>query len=112
MNYKKIISGRVASKGKIEGIAKIINSYSDLKKVLKNDIIVTLQTDINYTPYFNKCKGLITEIGGRYCHASIYSKENFIPCITNVKNAIKKIKNKEKILLDANLNKIYYNGHN
>lgn len=101
------LSGRVVSRGKVKGIAKIINSYEDLESVRKGDILVTAQTDMNYTPYLDDCAGLITEKGGRYSHAAIYSRENNIPCITSVKHARKNLQG--LIVLDADNNEIYQN---
>ena len=99
------LSGRVACKGKVEGIARIINSYEDLETVEKGDILVTAQTDMNYTPYLEGCIGLITESGGRYSHAAIYSRENNIPCITGVKGARELLSG--QIVLDAIKNEVY-----
>ena len=99
------LSGRVACKGKVEGIARIINSYEDLETVEKGDILVTAQTDMNYTPYLECCIGLVTESGGRYSHAAIYSRENNIPCITGVKGARELLSS--QIVLDAIKNEVY-----
>lgn len=102
---KKILSGRVACKGKVEGFARIINSYEDLESVIKGDILVTAQTDMNYTPYLETCAGLVTESGGRYSHAAIYSRENNIPCITGIEDARKLLSG--YIILDATKNEVY-----
>ena len=112
MKTKKILSGRVACKGKVKGLVRIINSYNDLDKVEKGEIMITAQTDMNYTPYLQICKGLITETGGRYSHAAIYSRENSIPCITGIKKARELFNEGLEIILDANTNEIYENGIN
>jgi phosphoenolpyruvate synthase/pyruvate phosphate dikinase len=100
-------SGRVSCKGKVEGPVRIIKDYNDLKRVKEGDILVTSQTDVNYVPYLQKSIGLITESGGRYAHASIYSRENNLPCITNVKGALEKLIDSTIVVLDANRNEIY-----
>lgn len=101
-------SGRVACKGYATGIARIINTYDDLHKVQAGDILVTAQTDMNYTPFLQICSGLITEHGGRYCHASIYSRENNLPCIIAVENAREILIDGSVLILDAENNEIYY----
>lgn len=101
------LSGRIACKGKVEGLARIIQSYKDLEKIKEGDILVTAQTDMNYTPYLQQCVGLITEMGGRYCHASIYSRENNLPCITDVKDARKLLQDDSLTVLDADKNEVY-----
>ncbi len=89
MGKEITLKGRVASKGdgQITGIARIINDASDLLKIQAGDIMVAPQTDINFVPSLSLCVGLITERGGRFCHAAIYSRENNLPCITNVTDA-------------------------
>lgn len=103
----KTLSGRVVCEGKVEGLARVINEYMDLEQVQSGDIIVAAQTDINYTPYLQQCAGLVTEIGGRYCHAGIYARENNLPCIVGVTDARKLLPNGVKIVLDADKNEIY-----
>lgn len=99
------LQGIVACKGQAEGFARIINSYGDLDDVKEGDILITAQTDMNYTPYLDICAGFITESGGRYSHASIYARENQKPCITNVKDARQLLNG--NIFLDADKNEIY-----
>jgi phosphohistidine swiveling domain-containing protein len=100
------ISGRVACKGKVEGPARIIHKPSDLQNVQPGDILITSQTNINYVPYLRDCIGLITETGGRYCHASIFSRENQLPCIIDVDGAMNTFIDGEYLILDADNNKI------
>ena len=107
MEKQEKLSGRVICRGKVEGFARIIREYGDLENVEEGEIMVASQTDMNYTPYLQKCVGLITETGGRYCHAAIYSRENNIPCITNVKEAKEKLNHSSVIVLDADRNEIY-----
>lgn len=102
------LKGRVASigNGVAKGIARIINNESDLDKIQPHDIMVAPQTDINYVPALELCIGLITEQGGRFCHAAIYSRENNLPCITGVEHARKNIPDGAEIILDTNSNTI------
>lgn len=104
MNIKQ---GRIASKGYAEGLVRIINNYEDLDKVQKGDIMIASQTDINYVPYMDMSAGIITERGGRYSHAAIYSRESKLPCITNVKGVMKAFSDGDYVALDATNNKIY-----
>jgi len=108
MQTKTNLTGRVASIGNgiAKGIARIINNESDLDKIQPQDIMVAPQTDINYVPALELCIGLITEQGGRFCHAAIYSRENNLPCITGVEDARNKIPDGAEIILDTNSNTI------
>lgn len=106
MENEIILNGRVACKGYVEGEARLINEYKDLENIRNGDILVAQQTDMNYTLYLDKCVGIITERGGRFSHAAIYSRENSIPCITAVKGALESIIDGTKYILDANNNEI------
>lgn len=102
------LSGRVASIGDgiVKGIARIINNESELDKIQQGDIMVTAQTDINYVPALELCVGLITEVGGRFAHCSIYSRENNLACITDVENARSIITDGQTIVLNTKENTI------
>jgi phosphoenolpyruvate synthase/pyruvate phosphate dikinase len=108
MQTQFTLSGRVASIGDgiTKGIARIINDESELDKIQSGDIMVAPQTDINFVPALELCVGLITEQGGRFCHAAIYSRENGLPCITDVENARNVIPDGAEIILDTNNNSI------
>jgi phosphohistidine swiveling domain-containing protein len=102
------LKGRVASIGDgiVKGYARIINNEAELEKIQLGDIMVAPQTDINFVPALELCTGLITEQGGRFCHAAIYSRENNLPCITDVNNARKVIPDGAEIIIDTNSNSI------
>lgn len=102
------LTGRVASigPGAVKGPARVINSEADLDKIRPGDIMVTSQTDINYAPSMLLCAGIITETGGRFCHAAIFSRENDLPCITDVDGARELIPDGVTIVLDPKENRI------
>jgi pyruvate,water dikinase len=108
MEKKFTLSGRVASIGEgfVKGIARIINNEAELDKIQAGDIMIAAQTDINFVPAMEQCVGLVTEQGGRFCHAAIYSRENYLPCITDVENARQIITDGAEIILNTHKNTI------
>ncbi len=104
---KRIIYGSIANKGKVRGIAKILNTYQDIYKVEKGDIIVTTMTSPEYTLAMEKAIGFITDEGGITCHAAILSREFNVPCVVGTINGTKEIKDGQIIELDAYNGKIY-----
>ncbi len=101
------LSGRIACRGKVQGRSRVIKKYADLISVLEGEILITSQTDMNYVPWLQKCIGLVTESGGRNCHAAIFARENKLPCITDVKGARNIISTGDEIELDADNNLIH-----
>lgn len=101
---QNIIKGMPANRGKIIGTVKILLNYEDIKKVKKGDIIVASMTTPDYVSAMEKAAGFITDEGGITCHAAIVSREFDVPCIVGTINATQKLKDGQKIELDA------YNG--
>lgn len=103
----RAISGSVANKGKIRGIARVLSTYKDIYKVQKGDIIVATMTTPDYVSAMEKASGFITDEGGITCHAAILSREFNVPCIVGTINGTKEIKDGEMIELDAYNGKVY-----
>ncbi|MBM3887288.1 phosphoenolpyruvate synthase, partial [Candidatus Dependentiae bacterium] len=90
------------------GKAVIIESASFMSLVQPGDIIVTDMTDPDWEPIMKKAGGIITNRGGRTCHAAIISRELGIPAIVGTLNATTKIKHGSTITLDCSTGEIGY----
>lgn len=100
-NYDNAIKGLGANNGKVVGIARVIESFDEIDRLQKNDIIVTKFTDTGWTPKFAILSGIVTEYGGILCHAAIVSREYGIPAIVSCHEALTKIKDGQKIMIDG-----------
>lgn len=83
------------------GVARIIKSASDIMQVQKGDIIVTEMTDPDWVPAMKRAAGIITNRGGRTCHAAIVSRELNIPALVGTGNATEQIADGQEITLDC-----------
>ncbi len=83
------------------GIARIINTPKEADTVKKGDIIVTTMTDPDWVPVMKRVAGIITQSGGRTCHAAIVSRELGIPAIVGAHDALKSIKDGQEITMDC-----------
>ncbi len=88
---KKIATGKVH-------ILKNINQASSFKQ---GDILVTNMTDPDWVQIMKKAAAIITDQGGRTCHAAIVSRELGIPAIVGTNNATKKVYNKQEVTVDC-----------
>ena len=95
------ISGRVGYPGKVIGRTRIINHVSEIRKIKKGEIMVSLQTMPELLPAMNKASAIITDIGGITSHAAIVSRELKIPCVIGTKIATKVLKDGDKVEVDA-----------
>lgn len=96
-----ISSGQSIGSQIVSGTARVISSIKQASKIQQGDIIVTSMTDPDWVPIMKKAGGIITDLGGRTCHAAIVSRELGIPAIVGTQNASKKIKSGQMITLDC-----------
>ena len=98
---KRLFSG--LSIGEAIAAAKVcrIQSARDLGKFKEGSILVTEMTDPDWGPIFKKTKGIITDLGGRTCHAAIVSRELGIPAIVGTGEATKTLRDGQEITLSC-----------
>jgi pyruvate,water dikinase len=96
------LQGQGVSPGVTEGIALVLeNPNQALCSDFKNFILVTKNTDPAWVYIMSRSQGLISEKGSLLSHTAIIGRELNIPTIVGVKLATQKIKNGERIRMDA-----------
>ncbi len=98
---KVLVTGQSVGQSAVTGTVRIVKKAQDGNKVKKGDIIVTRITDPDWVPVMKKAAGIITESGGRTCHAAIVSRELGIPAIVGAQGALTKLKDGKPITLDC-----------
>jgi len=83
------------------GNASIIKDVKDINKFKEGDILVTEMTDPDWVPIMKIASGIVTNKGGKTCHAAIIARELGIPCIVGTIDATLKIKHKSPITIDC-----------
>lgn len=106
---KQLIKGVGASPGMVAGSVRIINSKDEIATINSGEIIVTTMTSPDLVPAMSKCAAIITDLGGRTCHAAIVSRELGIPSIVGTGQATSILKNDQMVTVDA-YNGIVYEG--
>ncbi|MBU0976459.1 hypothetical protein KJ918_06685 [Patescibacteria group bacterium] len=96
------IYGQTACKGKRIGIACIVKTRREMKKVKSGNILVTPMTTPDYLVILGKVRAIVTDEGGITCHASIISRELGIPCIIGTQIATKRIQDGDRVEVNAN----------
>ncbi len=96
------INGETACVGKAKGVVRIINSASDMKKMKKGDILVSIATNPDIVPAMKKAAAIVTEQGGITSHAAIVSRELRTPCVIGTKIATQVLKDGDLVEVDAN----------
>ncbi|HEX4069278.1 MAG TPA: phosphoenolpyruvate synthase [Candidatus Babeliales bacterium] len=96
-----IVTGLSIGHKIVSGSARVVKGAQDIGKVHDGDIIVTPMTDPDWVPAMKRAAGIITDRGGRTCHAAIVSRELGIPAIVGTETATSTIKNGDKITIDC-----------
>lgn len=104
-----LVKGLPASPGIGRGKVKLIKDISEINLVEEGDVLVTAMTNPDMVPAMRKCAGVVTDEGGRTCHAAIVSRELQIPCIVGAKTATKTLKTGDSVTVDA-VRGIVYEG--
>lgn len=96
-----LCKGLPASPGLGRGKVKLIKDITEINLVEDGDILVTEMTNPDMVPAMRRAAGVVTDEGGRTCHAAIVSRELQIPCIVGAKDATSKLKTGMKVTVDA-----------
>lgn len=93
--------GQVAQAGIIQGVAKIVDSFDSIDKVMEGDILVATMTMPRYLPAMKKALAFVTDEGGVTCHAAILAREMKKPCIIGTRIATQILRDGDLIEVDA-----------
>jgi pyruvate,water dikinase len=92
--------GLPASRGTIEGRARVIRDMADAE-LEPGDILVTAYTDPSWSPLFVAIKGLVTEVGGLMTHGAVIAREYGLPAVVGVEDATRLIEDGQRIRVHA-----------
>lgn len=95
------IQGLGASKGVIEGTARVVLSPEQFSQVEQDEIIICRMTSPSWVVLFTKIGGLVTDAGGMASHPAVVSREFGIPAVVGTSDATRKIKTGDKIRVNG-----------
>src|SRR5436305_1157532 len=98
---KRLLSGLSVGDAIAAAKACRIQSARDLGKFKEGSILVTEMTDPDWGPIFKKTKGIITDLGGRTCHAAIVSRELGIPAVVGTGEATRVLRDGQDVTLSC-----------
>jgi pyruvate,water dikinase len=98
---KPIVTG-IAVGSKIgEGKVKVIKDAHEIQKFNKGEVLVTEMTDPDWEPIMKVASAIVTNKGGRTCHAAIVSREMGVPCVVGCGNATAILKDGQKVTVSC-----------
>ncbi|HUL55485.1 MAG TPA: phosphoenolpyruvate synthase [Usitatibacter sp.] len=86
-----LASGRAIGSKIGQGKVRIIMDVSQIGKVQDGDVLVTDMTDPNWEPVMKRASAIVTNRGGRTCHAAIIARELGVPAVVGCEDATEKV---------------------
>ncbi len=83
------------------GTAKVIMSLDDMDMVQPGDVLVTDMTDPDWEPIMKRASAIVTNRGGRTCHAAIIARELGVPAVVGCNDATQKIANNQEVTVSC-----------
>jgi len=114
--YKLLEKGKILLTGNAvgekigAGKVKILKSMAESDKFEEGDVLVAISTTPDWEPIMKKASAIITETGGRTCHAAIVSRELGKPAVVGASNATKILKDNQEVTVscaEGEVGKVY-----
>lgn len=86
-NSKVITTGRAIGQKIGGGPVRVIRDASEMDRVQPGDVLVADMTDPNWEPVMKRASAIVTNRGGRTCHAAIIARELGVPAVVGCSNA-------------------------
>ncbi len=83
------------------GPVRVVRTTEDLGKVQDGDVLVADMTDPDWVPAMRKAAGIVTNRGGRTCHAAIVARELGVPCIVATGRATELLHDGQEVTIDC-----------
>ena len=87
-----LASGRAIGQKVGTGPVRLVHNISEMDKVQPGDVLVTDMTDPNWEPVMKRASAIVTNRGGRTCHAAIIARELGIPAVVGCGDATEHLK--------------------
>jgi pyruvate,water dikinase len=87
-----LVSGRAIGQKIGAGPVRVIHDPSEMERVQPGDVLVADMTDPNWEPVMKRASAIVTNRGGRTCHAAIIARELGVPAVVGCGDATEKLK--------------------
>ncbi|MFN9644145.1 MAG: phosphoenolpyruvate synthase [Cyanobacteriota bacterium] len=96
-----IVTGRAIGASVSGGLARVIHDPGEIDRFRPGELLITRRTDPDWEPILKKAKGVVTDQGGRTCHAAIIAREMGITAIVGTGDATRRIQDGEPITVSC-----------
>ena len=96
-----ICEGRAIGHKIGSGVAKVLSSIADMDQIKEGDVLVTDMTDPDWEPIMKRASAIVTNRGGRTCHAAIIARELGVPAVVGCGDVTERIKNGQQVTVSC-----------
>ena len=96
-----LVQGRSVGEKIAHGPVRIVDSAKNLDQVQSGDVLVTDKTDPDWEPTMKKAAAIVTNRGGRTCHAAIVSRELGLPAIVGTENGTERLEDGQPVTVSC-----------
>ncbi|MBA6116495.1 phosphoenolpyruvate synthase [Pseudomonas sp. NC26] len=96
-----LVEGRAIGQRIGAGKVRVINDVSEMDKVQPGDVLVSDMTDPDWEPVMKRASAIVTNRGGRTCHAAIIARELGIPAVVGCGNATQLLKDGQGVTVSC-----------
>ena len=98
---KVLATGRSIGQRIGAGTAKVVSGISEMNRVQPGDVLITDMTDPDWEPIMKRASAIVTNRGGRTCHAAIIARELGIPAVVGAGDATETIKDGQPVTVSC-----------
>ena len=98
---KTAIEGTAIGSDAAAGVVHVMRSLKDIATMKKGEVLVADMTDPDWVPAIRMASAVVTNRGGRTCHAAIVSRELGVPCIVGTKDATERLETGKAYTVDC-----------
>jgi len=96
-----IASGRAIGQKIGAGVARVVRSLEDMDRVQPGDVLVADMTDPDWEPVMKRASAIVTNRGGRTCHAAIIARELGVPAVVGTGDALDRISDGQEVTVSC-----------
>jgi pyruvate,water dikinase len=96
-----IVSGRSIGQKIGAGVARVIKHHGEMNRVQSGDVLVSDMTDPDWEPVMKRASAIVTNRGGRTCHAAIIARELGIPAVVGCGDATDAIRDGDPVTVSC-----------
>lgn len=96
-----LAEGRAIGQKIGSGVARVVRSLDDMDRVQPGDVLVADMTDPDWEPVMKRASAIVTNRGGRTCHAAIIARELGVPAVVGTGNALNLIKEGQEVTVSC-----------